>query len=105
MWVNQNYNTPRRKNLKALIENEKDSKIKCLRKNRGGELTSKEFDEFCKEYGIKIDLSTARKPKQNGVVERRNRIVQEMARTILLAADLQPKFWKEVVRTAVYTLN
>ena len=28
-----------------------------------------------------------------------------MARTMLLAADLQPKFWREAVGTAVYTLN
>ena len=51
------------KNLKALIENEKGSKIKCLRTDRGGELTSKEFDKFCKEHGIKRELSTARTPQ------------------------------------------
>ena len=28
-----------------------------------------------------------------------------MARTMLLAADLQPKFWREAVGTVVYTLN
>ena len=36
------------KNRKALVENEKDSKIKCLRTDRGGEFTSKEFDELYK---------------------------------------------------------
>ena len=63
------------------------------------------FDEFCKVHGIKRELSTARTPKQNGVVERRNRTVQEMERTMLLAANLQPKFWRESIGTAVYTLN
>ncbi len=28
-----------------------------------------------------------------------------MARTMLLAADLQPKFWREAVGTTIYTLN
>ena len=28
-----------------------------------------------------------------------------MARTMLLAADLQPKFWREAVGSAFYTLN
>ena len=28
-----------------------------------------------------------------------------MARTMLLAADLQPKFWREAVGTTVYTLD
>ena len=49
-----------------------------------------------------MELSVARTPKQNGVVERRNITLQEMARTMLLAADLQAKFWSEEVRTAIY---
>jgi len=60
------------KNLKALVENEKDSKIKCLRTDRGGEFTSKEFYELCKVHGSERELSPARTPKKNGVVERRN---------------------------------
>ena len=60
------------KNLKALVENEKDSKIKCLRTDRGGEFTSNEFSEFCNIHGIKREFSAARTPQQNGVVERRN---------------------------------
>ena len=76
------------KNLKALVENEKDSKTKCLRMDRGGEFTSKQFDEFYKVHGIERELSAARTPKKNGVVEIRNRTIQEMARTMLLATDL-----------------
>ena len=80
------------KNLKSFVENEKDSKIKCLRTDRGGEFTSKEFNELCNIHWIKREFSAARTPQQNGVVERRNRIVQEMTRTMILAADLQPRF-------------
>lgn len=35
------------RNLKETIENESDSKIKCLRKNKGGEFNSREFNRFC----------------------------------------------------------
>ena len=80
------------KNLKSLIENEKDSKIKCLRMDRGGEFTSKDFDKFCKEHGIERELSTARTPQQNGVVERRNQTIQEMARSMLLAVICNQNF-------------
>ena len=93
------------RNLKTLVENGKDSKITFLRTDRGGEFTSNEFDEFCKVHGIKRELSTTRTCKKNGVVERRNRTVQEMARTMLIVTDLQPKFWREAVRTTVYTSN
>ena len=39
--------------FKALVENELDLKIKCLRSNRGGEYMSNEFFYLCEQYGIK----------------------------------------------------
>jgi transposase InsO family protein len=44
------------KEFKSLIENQKGKKIKVLRSNNGGEYTSKEFEGFCKEAGIKREL-------------------------------------------------
>lgn len=44
-------------------------------------------------------------PQQNSVVERKNRTVKEMSRTMLNEANLSDVYWKEVVHTAVYTLN
>ena len=68
---------------KELVENETDLKIKCLRSENGGEFTSKVFQQYCDENGIKGQLSTTRTPHQNGVAERKNRTVQEMARKML----------------------
>jgi transposase InsO family protein len=61
---------------KEMIENEIDWKIKCLRSNNGGEFTSKEFMDFCSNHGIKIQFFIVRTPQHNGVIERKNRIVQ-----------------------------
>jgi transposase InsO family protein len=52
-----------------MVENEMDSKIKCLRSNNGGEFTLKEFMEYYNSHGIKRQFSIARTPQQNGVVE------------------------------------
>ena len=44
---------------KELVENETDLKIKCLRSINGGEFTSKLFQQYCDENGIKIKFSIA----------------------------------------------
>jgi transposase InsO family protein len=59
-----------------MVENEMDSKIKCLRFDNGGEFTSKEFMDYCSRHGIKRKFSVARTPQQNGVVEKKNKIVR-----------------------------
>jgi transposase InsO family protein len=64
---------------KEMVENEMDSRIKCLRSDNGGEFTLKEFMDYCINHGIKRQFSIARTPQQNGVVERKNMTVQEMA--------------------------
>jgi transposase InsO family protein len=76
-----------------MVENEMDSRIKCLRSNNGGEFTSKEFMDYCSSDGIKRKFFIARTPQQNGIVERKNMIVQEMARTMLMDSKLVDIFW------------
>lgn len=41
------------KAYKYLVEKETDLKIKCLKFDNGGEVTSNELDEFCEEHRIK----------------------------------------------------
>jgi hypothetical protein len=60
---------------KEMVENEMDSKIKCLRFDNGGEFTSKEFMDLCSKHGIKRQFFIARTPQQNEVVERKSRTV------------------------------
>jgi transposase InsO family protein len=61
-----------------MVENEMDSKVKCLRYDNGGEFISKEFMDYCNKRGIKSQFFIARTPQYNGVVERKNMTVQEM---------------------------
>ena len=69
---------------KGMVQNEMDSKIKCLISNNGVEFTSKEFTDYYNSHEIKRQFSIARTPQQNGVVERKNMIVQEMTQTMLM---------------------
>jgi hypothetical protein len=90
---------------KEMVENEMDSRIKCLRYDNGGEITSKEFMDYCSSHGIKRQLFVARTPQQNGVVERKNGTVQEMARTMLMDFKLTDIFWARAVHTSVHIQN
>nr|GFA23437.1 putative ribonuclease H-like domain-containing protein [Tanacetum cinerariifolium] len=55
--------------------------------------------------GIKREYSNARTPQQNGVVERKNITLIEVARTMLADLFLPNTFWVEAVSTACYVLN
>jgi len=59
----------------------------------------------CVKSGIKHQFTTPYTPQQNGVVERKNRTVMEMARALLKSMGVPGKFWAEAVRHAVYLLN
>ncbi|KAJ9561923.1 hypothetical protein OSB04_007083 [Centaurea solstitialis] len=52
-----------------------------------------------------MNFSSVRTPQQNGVAERRNRTLIEVARSMLSEANLANQFWAEAVNTACYTQN
>lgn len=91
--------------FKALAEKQSGHQLKVFRTDRGGEFTSKEFINYCKENGIKKELTVRYTPQQNGVAERKNRTIVEMARSMLKARKLPNTYWAEAVNTAVYILN
>ncbi|KAG6491757.1 hypothetical protein ZIOFF_046695 [Zingiber officinale] len=93
------------KKFKFLTENKTEYKIKTLRTDRGDEFLSKEFTQFCEDEGIERHLTAPYTPQQNGVVERRNRTVMAMARSLLKGTHMLARFWGEAVRHAVYLLN
>jgi transposase InsO family protein len=90
---------------KEMVENEMDSKIKGLRSDNGGEFTSKEFMDYCSRRGIKRKFSIARTPQQNGVVERKKKTVQKMARTMLMDSKLTDIFWTHAIHTTIHIQN
>ncbi|GAU25674.1 hypothetical protein TSUD_266010 [Trifolium subterraneum] len=93
------------KRFKTLVEKKSDKQIKVFRTDGGGEYTSKEFENYCKDQGIIHEVTTPYIPQHNGLVERRNRSILDMARSMVKQKGLPHRFWGEVVSTAVYILN
>lgn len=88
-----------------MVENGAERKIKTFRTDRGGEFMPHEFKNYSEEAGIIRHHTAPYTPQQNGVVERRNRTMMEMARSFLKEMKLPAMFWGEAVRHSVYVLN
>ena len=64
-----------------------------------------DFSHFVKKKGIKREFSAPKTLQQNGVVERKNRVIQEMARVLLLNRKIPQKFWGEAMNTSCHISN
>ncbi len=58
-----------------------------------------------KEHGIQRKYSCNYSPQQNGVAERKNRHIAEIAHAMLNEKNLPNYFWAEAVTTIVYIMN
>ncbi|MCO5612630.1 hypothetical protein L7F22_066899 [Adiantum nelumboides] len=89
----------------SMVENETGCKVQTLRTDRGGEYMSGAFKDFLGKKGIKHQCTMPYTPQQNGVAERKNRFLMEMARCMLKAKSLPHKLWMEAVACAAHVLN
>eukprot|EP00253_Pinus_taeda_P012039 PITA_12039 len=87
------------------MENQTEKKIKVLWTDNGGEFFNKEFEELCKKCGLARQKTTPYTPPQNGVAERMNKTLMEMARRMLSGTGLGQEFWVEAVDTTCYLVN
>jgi transposase InsO family protein len=86
-------------------QNEFRLRIKKIRTDNGTKFKNSQFEGFLEEEGIKHEFSSPYTPQQNGVVERKNRTLVDMARTILDEYKTPDRFWAEAINTACYSIN
>jgi hypothetical protein len=79
--------------------------VKKIRSDNGFEFKNLQVEEYLEEEGIKHEFSAPYTPQQNGVVERKNRTLNNMARTMLGEYKTLKWFWSEVVNTACHAIN
>jgi hypothetical protein len=96
------------RDLKGILETStkwvriKDTKI---RSDNGNEFKNSQIEGFLEDEGIKHEFSSPYIPQQNGVVERKNRTILDMARTMLDEYKTLDWFWAEAINTACYSIN
>nr|GEV62897.1 retrovirus-related Pol polyprotein from transposon TNT 1-94 [Tanacetum cinerariifolium] len=81
------------------------AKVCKIRTDNGTEFKNATLKAHYEKLGIMQQFLTARTPQQNGVVERRNRTLIEVAQTMLIFSRLPEFLWAEAVATACFTQN
>jgi transposase InsO family protein len=85
-------------------QNEFGLRIKKIRSDNGTKFKNSQIEGFLEDEGIKHELQDYG-PQQNGVLERKNRILLDMARTMLDEYKTTDRFWAEAINTACYPIN
>jgi transposase InsO family protein len=86
-------------------QNEFELKVKKIRSDNGSEFKNLQVEEYLEEEGVKHEFSAPYTPQQNGVVERKNMTLIDMARTMLGEFKTSEQFWSEAVNTACHAIN
>ncbi|WZY94075.1 hypothetical protein YC2023_066404 [Brassica napus] len=92
-------------NFQAYVTNQYNATVKILRSDNGGEYTSNAFKSHLAKHGIVQQTSCPYTPQQNGVAERKNRHLMEVARSIMFHMNVPKRFWSDAVQTACYLIN
>lgn len=64
-----------------------ENKLVVIKYDHGIEFENSQSIQFCSTQGIEHNFSTPKTPQQNGAIERKNKTLQEMARTMMLAIN------------------
>lgn len=88
-----------------MVETQFNKKIKILRSDNGGEYISHAFSSFLDQLGILHQTTCLGTPEQNGVAERENRHLLEVARALLFTMNVPKTFWLDAVQTAAFLIN
>ncbi|GKE59922.1 retrovirus-related pol polyprotein from transposon TNT 1-94 [Tanacetum coccineum] len=79
--------------------------LRRIRTDNGTEFVNQTLREYYKKVGISHETSVARSLQKNGVIERHNRTLIKVSRTMLIYTKAPLFLWAEAVATACYTQN
>ncbi|GJY54491.1 retrovirus-related pol polyprotein from transposon TNT 1-94 [Tanacetum coccineum] len=88
-----------------LVQRGLHDQVRTVQTGKGTKFLNKTLHAYFAQEGIEHQMSSARTPKQNGVVERQNCTLVEAARTMLSAAKVPLFFWAKAIATTCFTQN
>ncbi|PLW27994.1 hypothetical protein PCASD_26554 [Puccinia coronata f. sp. avenae] len=91
--------------FKQFFENQTGFNLKKLITDGGGEFCNATLSDCLKASGIQHNTSPPYTPQHNGLAERANKTIINMARCMLVHSNLAKEWWGEAVRAATQTTN
>ena len=79
--------------------------VQILRSDNAKQYLSKPFQSFMLQHEILHQTSCVDTPSKNGVAERKNRHLLEIARALLFQMHVPKHFWVDAVSTACFLIN
>jgi hypothetical protein len=90
---------------KALVEKQSGHQIQKLKTYNGGQYVNNIFTIYCTTKGIQMQHTVPYTSQQNGVAERKNRTLKEMANCMIQSKCLSLKYWVEAINCENYIVN
>nr|GFA81936.1 putative reverse transcriptase, RNA-dependent DNA polymerase [Tanacetum cinerariifolium] len=79
--------------------------VQIFRSDNGGEYVNSQMKLFFQSKGIVHQTTCPHTTEQNGVVERKNRLLLKMTRALIIESHVPKSFWPEALATATYLIN
>ena len=93
------------KDFYTMVETHFQTKISILHIDDGTEYFNEKLGSFLKENGIHHQSTCVDTSQQNGIAERKNKHLLEVAHAIMFSMNVSKYLWGEVVLTASYLIN
>ncbi|CAL8994313.1 unnamed protein product [Prunus brigantina] len=89
----------------TMVSTQFHAQVKVFRTDNGGEYVNNTLASFFRAQGIIHQTTTPFTPQQNGVSERKNRQLLEVARSLMLDMSVPHHLWGHAVLSAAYLIN
>ena len=91
--------------FKNEIEKATNRHVRCLRSNDDKKYFSDAFTTYLQQEGIRREFTCWHTPQQNGVAERKNWHILEVARAMMNEKHRPKSCWAKAANTTVYLMN
>jgi transposase InsO family protein len=81
------------------VQHQYGQDILMIRSDNGSKFKNYTLNDFLSDEGIHHQYSSPYTPQQNGVPKRKNRILMDMTRTMLVDLKSPYNFWAEAINT------